>query len=205
MFRISKWTNGNVCHETLRMKERLILEGIKGLYLNGRLLQADSEHQWNVITWTQVTSPVLKLVRLLVKSMINPTAMTLIVKVTITQLLHPVIGDYHRLKQNMIPAVMVEVEVRKRERKRFTVTATDDIVKVAIVIIVGDINLDGINLTIGPLPTLCRLTNIGMFPPPGFEHVTPAQYKALQTSGQVPFNVYAAVKCLCQFMHQMLP
>ncbi|KAK4467253.1 hypothetical protein MN116_009044 [Schistosoma mekongi] len=29
-------------------------------------------------------------------------------------------------------------------------------------------------------------------PPPGFEHVTPAQYKALQTSGQVPVNVYAA-------------
>ncbi|VDP00230.1 unnamed protein product, partial [Schistosoma curassoni] len=29
-------------------------------------------------------------------------------------------------------------------------------------------------------------------PPPGFEHITPAQYKALQTSGQVPVNVYAA-------------
>ncbi|CAH8613975.1 unnamed protein product [Heterobilharzia americana] len=29
-------------------------------------------------------------------------------------------------------------------------------------------------------------------PPPGFEHVTPAQYKALQASGQIPVNVYAA-------------
>ncbi|GAA57078.1 hypothetical protein CRM22_006892 [Opisthorchis felineus] len=29
-------------------------------------------------------------------------------------------------------------------------------------------------------------------PPPGFEHVTPAQYKAMQASGQIPVNVYAA-------------
>ncbi|VEL29322.1 unnamed protein product, partial [Protopolystoma xenopodis] len=29
-------------------------------------------------------------------------------------------------------------------------------------------------------------------PPPGFEHITPAQYKALQASGQIPVNVYAA-------------
>ncbi|KAL7057787.1 hypothetical protein AAHC03_017148 [Spirometra sp. Aus1] len=29
-------------------------------------------------------------------------------------------------------------------------------------------------------------------PPPGFEHMTPLQYKALQASGQIPVNVYAA-------------
>ncbi|THD26264.1 Splicing factor U2AF large subunit [Fasciola hepatica] len=29
-------------------------------------------------------------------------------------------------------------------------------------------------------------------PPPGFEHVTPAQYKAMQASGQIPVNLYAA-------------
>ncbi|KAM3175824.1 U2 small nuclear RNA auxiliary factor 2 [Hymenolepis weldensis] len=29
-------------------------------------------------------------------------------------------------------------------------------------------------------------------PPPGFEHMTPQQYKALQASGQIPVNVYAA-------------
>lgn len=28
-------------------------------------------------------------------------------------------------------------------------------------------------------------------PPPGFEHITPAQYKAMQASGQIPVNVYA--------------
>ncbi|KAA3672133.1 hypothetical protein P879_04886 [Paragonimus westermani] len=29
-------------------------------------------------------------------------------------------------------------------------------------------------------------------PPPGFEHVTPLQYKTMQASGQIPVNVYAA-------------
>lgn len=29
-------------------------------------------------------------------------------------------------------------------------------------------------------------------PPPGFEHITPMQYKAMQASGQIPTNVYAA-------------
>lgn len=35
------------------------------------------------------------------------------------------------------------------------------------------------------------LLSIGMCPPPGFEHITPLQYKAMQAAGQIPANIVA--------------